>query len=177
MINNPKLKQIVETGVAGLGEDAPTWVEMHGLLCAFAVGPYDSPADFDTALDSQLEAPVLAALEELRLRLFTDMMEGERVSLPCLLDPYKEDDGNDLASWCAGFLGGVFTHEDRWYAEDEAEVANWLLPMVLISGVDDDDALDELWNDSQLVRQMANGLPDLLEELLLHFQGPSGGEG
>lgn len=175
VINNPELKRTVQTGLAGLGEEAPTWVETHGLLCALTVGPYDGPADFATALlEADLEPAVLNALDELRARLLTDMMAGERVALPCLLDPYREDDGNDLASWCAGFLSGVFAHEERWYADDEETVANWLLPMILISGVDDDEALDELWNNSALVRQMANGLPDLLEELLLHFQGPEG---
>ena len=56
-------------------------------------------------------------------------------------------------------------------------MATWLLPMLLISGVDDDPALDEVWNDSQLVRQMANGIPDVLEEMMLHFQGPDGPQG
>lgn len=172
VINNPELKRTVEAGFAGQGEEAPTWVEAHGLICAFAVGPYIGPVDFANALEMELEEPVLSALAELRMRLLTDMLAGERITLPCLLDPYREDDGNDLASWCAGFLNGVFTHEENWYADDEDAVANWLLPMILISGVDDDEALDELWENSQLVRQMANGLPDLLEELLLHFQGP-----
>jgi len=27
------------------------------------------------------------------------------------------------------------------------------------------------------VRQMANGIPDVLEEMMLHFQGPDGPQG
>tara|TARA_R110001606_G_scaffold21302_9_gene75332 strand:- start:16778 stop:17308 length:531 start_codon:yes stop_codon:yes gene_type:complete len=173
-ISNPKLKQTVESYFAGQDDDAPTWVELHGLICALAVGPCDGPGDFAAALEMELDEPVTQALEELRARTITDMLSGERVMLPCLLDPYREEDGADLASWCAGFLSGMILHEERWYGEQEEDVAMMLLPVMLISGLDDDPALDELWNDTALVRQMANGLPDLLEELLLHFQGPEG---
>ena len=75
-------------------------------------------------------------------------------------------------------LSGMLLHEERWHSdEDDDPMATWLLPMLLISGVDDDPALDEVWNDSQLVRQMANGIPDVLEEMMLHFQGPDGPQG
>jgi uncharacterized protein len=176
-ITNPKLKQTVDQFFATQGEDAPTWVELHGLICALAVGPCDGASDFATALEMPLDDTVTQALEEMRGRTVTEMLAGERVTLPCLLDPYREEDGADLASWCAGFLSGMILHEARWYAENEEDMAMMLLPVMLISGLDDDPALDELWNDTALVRQMANGLPDLLEELLLHFQGPEGSEG
>ena len=44
-ISNPHLKHTVETYFAGQGEEAPSWVETHGLICAFTVGPYDGPAE------------------------------------------------------------------------------------------------------------------------------------
>lgn len=177
-ISNPHLKHTVETYFAGQGEEAPSWVETHGLICAFTVGPYDGPADFGLALEMSLPEAVAGALDELHGRLLTDTLGGERINLPCLLDPYREEDGDDLASWCAGFLSGMLLHEERWHSdEDDDPMATWLLPMLLISGVDDDPALDEIWNDSQLVRQMANGIPDVLEEMMLHFQGPDGPQG
>ncbi|KAF0803931.1 hypothetical protein A6D6_03570 [Alcanivorax xiamenensis] len=173
-VTNPSLKQVIEGHFAGEGEDAPTWVEIHGLTCALAVGPYGGPEDFVTALESELPEPVLDALVSLRGRLLTGLYNGERTTLPCLLDPYREEDGNDLASWCAGFLAGVFLREEDWYQDHEDTMANWLLPVVLISGVDEDPSLDELWENSAVVRQMATGLPDLLEELVLHFHGTDG---
>ncbi|MFP1684534.1 YecA family protein [Alloalcanivorax sp. C16-1] len=175
-ITNPQLKDTITHHFADQGEEAPSWVETHGLLCAFAVGPYQGPADFGEALEMPLPEAVAAALDELRARLLTDTLAGERITLPCLLDPYQEDDGNDLASWCAGFLSGVFLHEQQWFTEDDEDdtMANWLLPMILISGVDEDPELDEVWRDEKLVRQMGRGIPDVLEEILLHFQGPEG---
>ena len=69
-------------------------------------------------------------------------------------------------------MTGVFADEDTWYQDDESTMAEMLLPFVLISGLDEDEALDDIWNNTQLVRQMALSIPDLLEELFLVFHGP-----
>jgi len=107
----------------------------------------------------------------------TQLLSGETVNLPCLLDPYQEEDGQDLASWCAGFMTGVFVNESLWYEHDEETVVNLLLPFILISGLDEDEELDALWENTQVVRQMALGIPELIEELFLCFHGPDeGGE-
>ena len=50
-------------------------------------------------------------------------------------------------------------------------VSRWFGPR---TGVDEDPELDEVWRDEKLVRQMGRGIPDVLEEILLHFQGPEG---
>ncbi len=133
-----------------------------------------TPADFDYAHELEMPVPdeVASALNQLRQRLVTQLLSGETVNLPCLLDPYQEEDGQDLASWCAGFMTGVFADEGAWYQDDESTMAEMLLPFVLISGLDEDEALDDIWNNTQLVRQMALSIPDLLEELFLVFHGP-----
>jgi uncharacterized protein len=66
-------------------------------------------------------------------------------------------------------MTGVFVAEDNWYQDDEEQMAQLLLPFILISGVDDDEALDTLWENSQVVRQMALSIPEILEELYLVF--------
>ena len=84
-----------------------------------------------------------------------------------------EREGKDLASWCAGFVIAVSLDEQGWHeAADEETIASLLLPFMLISGLDEDPALDELWQDRKLVRQMASGIPDLVEELFLRFHAP-----
>ncbi|RJG19918.1 YecA family protein [Alcanivorax profundi] len=171
-ITNPSLKNTVRKHFQSLGEDAPTWTELHGLLCALAVGPAFDDINYSELLELDVPENVKAALNDLCQRLESQLTSGEPINLPCLLDPYQEEDGQDLASWCAGFMTGVFADEDTWYQDDESTMAEMLLPFVLISGLDEDEALDDIWNNTQLVRQMALSIPDLLEELFLVFHGP-----
>ena len=180
-ITNPSLKNTVRQHFASLGDDAPTWTEIHGMLFALAAGPHDDgfadSIDYAHELEMPVPEDVASALNQLRQRLVTQLLSGETINLPCLLDPYQEEDGQDLASWCAGFMTGVFVKESQWYAIDEETIANLLLPFILISGLDEDEALDALWENTQVVRQMALGIPELIEELFLCFHGPDeGGE-
>lgn len=157
------------------GDNTFSWVETHGLLCAIAVGPKaDDNWGSLIFLEEQAEPPeaIRHALSQQAERIASDLAAGENIRLPCRLDPYAEKDAEDLASWCAGFMSAVLHQEADWYGEREAQSANLLLPILLISGLDEDEALDELWQNSQLVRQMALGLPDLLAELFLHFNAP-----
>lgn len=167
------LREAVNQFLAGQDPDTcMTRVEFHGLLCAMACGP-------ETDLDWQaisVEAPIpddiRALMETWREQLASKLGLGESVQLPCRLDPHQDDDGNDLASWCAGFMAGVFLNEAAWYERDEELMASRLLPFVVISGVDDDPELDAIWENNKLVRQMATLIPELLQEIFLHFHAP-----
>ncbi|MCG8393378.1 MAG: YecA family protein [Pseudomonadales bacterium] len=176
-ITNPSLKNTVRRYFQELGDDAPTWTELHGMLCAVAAGPDNGQIDYASLLELPVPDDIAIALEKLRQRLVTQLLAGEPINLPCLLDPYQEEDGQDLASWSAGFMSGVFDEEALWYADDEEEMARLLLPFILISGLDEDEALDEIWENTQLVRQMALSIPEILEELYLQFHGPESGNG
>ncbi|MCK0152378.1 YecA family protein [Alcanivorax sp. S6407] len=174
-ITNPSLKNTVRNHFNALGEDAPTWTELHGLLCALAVGPTEE-VDYAAMLEMEVPEEVAVAMEKLRQRLTTQLLAGEAINLPCLLDPYQEDDGQDLASWCAGFMSGVFEDEAAWYQDNEENTVELMLPFVLISGLDEDEELDAIWENTQVVRQMALSIPDLLEEFFLQFHGPDQGD-
>ncbi|MDX1803221.1 MAG: YecA family protein [Alcanivorax sp.] len=176
-ITNPSLKNSIRQHFAELGDDAPTWTELHGLLCALAVGPDGDSVDYAELLELPVPQSIRDNLEQLRQRLVTQLLGGDPINLPCLLDPYQDDDGQDLASWCAGFMSGVFANEASWYDGDEEQIVQLLLPFILISGLDEDPELDALWENTQVVRQMALGIPELLEELFLVFHGPDEASG
>lgn len=174
-ITNPSLKNRVRNHFSALGDDAPTWTEVHGLLCALALSPSETKKSAEDALDLTIPDDVQSAMQQLQERLHTQLLAGEEINLPCLLDPYQEDDGKDLASWCAGFIAGVLTDEEAWHQDDEDTIAELLLPFFLISGLDDDPELDALWENTQVVRQMALAIPGLLEELFLLYHGEEQG--
>lgn len=171
--DNPALRQQVIEYLDARQDDALTWVETHGLLCALACGP--QPASGWQALVSEEDLPdgIADALEALRQRLHSRLGLGESLTLPCRLDPYEDNEGRDLASWCTGFMAGVTAMEESWHEGGDERLVEKLLPFLLISGLDEDPELDRLWQDSRLVRQMALGIPDLIEELFLLFHAPA----
>lgn len=170
-ITNPSLKNSLRQYFSEQGDDAPTWTELHGVLCALAIDPSPGEADYAKVLDTALPGEIKDQLEQMRGRLVAQLVGGDAITLPCLLDPYRDEDGADLASWCAGFMAGVFANEPAWYEQDEEQVVGLLLPFVLISGLDDDPELDDIWQDTALVRQMAISIPEVMEELYLMFHG------
>ncbi|WP_111656678.1 YecA family protein [Isoalcanivorax indicus] len=176
LTDNPGLRARIDALIERYGEDAMSWTEIHGLLCAVSAGPGHPEGWQQMVLGDAgpVDDDTVAALHALQQRVATQLGAGDRIQLPCRLDPYSEDDnGNDLGGWCAGFMTGVLLQEDAWYAQDEERAANLLLPFVLISGFDDDDPdLDALWQDTKVVRGMAMALPELLEELFLFFNAP-----
>lgn len=175
--DNPALLQELKSWLSGQDDSVFTWVECHGLICAMAVLP-EPPRHWQQAISSEAEVgeTQTAQMEQLRQRFASRLAAGESVMLPCRLDPYEDKDGEDLAAWCVGFMAGVYLDDALWFDDDESAMAEKLLPIVLIAGVDEDPALDELWQDSKLTRQMAFAIPELLQQLLLDFQAPELGE-
>lgn len=158
------------------GDDHLTAVEAHGLLCAMAIHPAP-PENWQqlVAMDGQpLSDETTALLVRERQRLASRLGAGEPIQLPCRLDPFEEREGDDLTGWCTGFMAGVLATEGDWEPATESgeDMTTLLLPFLLISGLDEDPELDALWRDEKLVRQMARGLPELLQDLFLHLQAP-----
>ncbi|MBQ0753614.1 MAG: YecA family protein [Gammaproteobacteria bacterium] len=171
--DNPDLRQHVIDYLKHNGEDALSWVETHGLLCALACGPLAEDG-WQAVIQEEQTVPssIADALSALRDRLHAQLGIGEAIQPPCRLDPYEENDGDDLTSWCAGFVTGVSLNEAAWHDEQGELVFELLLPFLLISGLDEDPEMDTLWQDTDLVKQMAAGIPDLLEELFLLYHAP-----
>lgn len=167
--------KLVQSYLADNAEVSLTWVETHGLITAMAVGPSIVENWFDICRqdDEPLPLAVREALTKLLQLLASQIAAEDGISLPCKLDPYEDLEGSDLASWCLGFMSGVAMGEADWYPESkEEEAAQLLLPFVLIAGLDEDPELDELWQNTKVVREMAVNIPGLLEELFLLYHAP-----
>lgn len=174
VIKQDHLKQ-VQSYLAEHKDAALTWVETHGLMTAMAVGPevIENWVELCRQDDEPLPEPIVVSLGKLMQLQASQIAAEDGLNLPCKLDPYEDQEGNDLASWCLGFMSGVAIGEELWYPESkEEEVAQLLLPFVLIAGLDEDPELDELWQNTKLVREMAANIPSLLEELFLLYHAP-----
>ncbi|MDF1820874.1 MAG: YecA family protein [Alcanivoracaceae bacterium] len=173
----PSLRKALSASLSRSPDSLFSFVEAHGLATAMAVAPSVTDGWQDQAnLEEDGMDPELAGqLEQLRQRLASQLGFGESITLPCRLDPFLDDEGNDLCAWCFGFISGVLLDEESWYAGDEEAMAHRLLPMLLFSGLDDDEALDALWQDEGMARQLARAIPEMVEELFLYFHAPDEG--
>ena len=63
--------------------------------------------------------------------------------------------------------------EDRWFVRDEQEVCELLLPIMLASGLfDDEKEFRDIRKDTQLTEDMCSQIPEVLMELYLMFNSP-----
>jgi len=165
-----------------LHEEALDYMAGHGFLTALAIAPTVVPErEWLDALFA--EPPVWAndeqrqliedTLCELHSRIASELASDEEFELPCDLDLGDEPDYSDLRSWCVGFMEGVFMREDDWFAEQEETVSELLLPVMVGSGLfDDQPEFVEINREAEVVDEMLEHIPDTLTQLFLLFHAP-----
>ena len=106
-------------------------------------------------------------------RIERQLASDEEFTLPCELVVGDETDESKLRGWCIGFMEGVFLREDVWFEDDEDEVSELLLPIMVISGLfDEQPDFAEIGSDIELLESMAEQIPEILTTLFLLCQAP-----
>ncbi len=166
-------------------------IATHGFLTATVVGkPLSNWLDlmFEGNSDTIDEA-IKQALVEWREELLNQLKNEQPINLPFV--SYVEDENDmeefslysDVAIWSIGFIDAMYADTfNDWFADEETEedVAMLTLPMVVLSGVDEEDEVDtdldeedeslqELRSDKEMVAQMVNSIENNLTELFLLF--------
>lgn len=154
---------------------------VHGFLTAMTICPVDVNQQevFEAIFDGEpklSESEVNTLNEYLSVVLtgidrgFNDEEEGFTLSCESELDSHDDD---SLANWCIGFMAAHFLDEDRWFAQNEQEVCELLLPVMLASGLfDDEPEFRDIRKDSKLTEDMCSQIPEVLMELYLMFNSP-----
>jgi len=97
--------------------------------------------------------------------------QGSGVELPFEMN--LEVESNEIADWCAGFMQAVVEQEDTWFASQEQDMAELLLPIMALSGLfADEPEFIEIEEDPQLMAQLTKQLPDLLLDIYCQFNAP-----
>ncbi len=148
----------------------------HGFLCASVVGkplPNWLSLFFDGKADD-VPDDVKQALSAWQNELLDTLQNEEPLTLP--FDDGDEvdlSDEGDIVAWCIGFVDAMYGDEhSHWFdnADTEEEVADLTLPMVVLSGLaDEDEELMSMRDDEELMVAMADSLEDNLTELFLLF--------
>lgn len=151
-------------------------VAAHGFLCASVVGkPLPNWLTlFFEGQEAGVPPKVLEALVAWREELLGIVKTEEPLQLPFdESDEVDLSDEGDLVAWCIGFVDAMYANEDNHWFDDpstEEEVADLTLPMVVLSGIgDEDDELVAMRHDEELAIELANSIEDNLTELYLLF--------
>ncbi|TDQ36791.1 YecA family protein [Thiopseudomonas denitrificans] len=165
-----------------LYEEALDYVATHGYLTALSICP-DLVEEEEWMLelfgqepeyqDTAEQEEITEALRQLKAQIARQLASDEDFEFPCEFDLGDEPADSDIRAWCIGFMEGVFLREDIWFEDDEEEVSELLLPVMVGSGLfDEQPDFAEIANDEELVASMLVQIPDILTTLFLLLQAP-----
>src|SRR5690554_5167406 len=159
-----------------LYEEALDYVASHGYLTALSICPDPVPEeewipelfgqepDYKDAAEQE---EITEALRQLKAQIARQLASDEDFEFPCELDLGDEPAESDLRAWCIGFMEGVFLREDIWFEDDEEEVSELLLPVMVGSGLfDEQPDFAEMAGIDALVASMLEHIADVLTSLL-----------
>ena len=165
-----------------LHEEALDYVAAHGYLTALCICPDQVPErEWIDALfaepphyRSDIEREeVEITLQLLKAHIARQLASDDEPEIPCELDLGDEPDDSDLRGWCIGFMEGVFLREAAWFENAEEEVSELLLPIMVVSGLfDDQPEFSDIAADAKLVDDMVEQIPELLTALFLLCNAP-----
>ena len=165
-----------------LHEEALDYVAAHGYLTALCICPDQVPErEWIDALfaepphyRSDIEREeVEITLQLLKAHIARQLASDDEPEIPCDLDLGDEPDDSDLRGWCIGFMEGVFLREAAWFENAEEEVSELLLPIMVVSGLfDDQPEFSDIAADAKLVDDMVEQIPELLTALFLLCNAP-----
>lgn len=149
----------------------------HGFLCASVVGkPLENwlSAYFE-GQEASVPSGVKEALTAWREELIATLKDEEPIALPFDDDEEVDlSDEGDIVAWCIGFVDAMYADENSdWFdnADTEEEVADLTLPMIVLSGIadEDDDELASMREDEAMMVDLVNSIEENLTELFLLF--------
>ena len=165
-----------------LHEEALDYVAAHGYLTALSIcseavperewidALFAEPPHYkDEAQREEIESTLIKLKDHIARQLASD----EEFELPCDLDLGDEPDDSDLRGWCIGFMEGVFLREEAWFDRDEEEVSEMLLPIMVGSGLfDEQPEFADIASNANLQDDMIVQIPEALSALFLLLHAP-----
>jgi len=165
-----------------LHDEALDYVAAHGYLTALSIcTEQPEEREWIDALFSEPphyrneeeRAEIEATLIQLKAHIARQLASDDEPEIPCDLDLGDEPDDSDLRGWCIGFMEGVFLREAAWFENAEEEVSELLLPIMVVSGLfDDQPEFSDIAADAKLVDDMVEQIPELLTALFLLCNAP-----
>lgn len=107
-------------------------------------------------------------LESIRQSLANE----EGIEFPFEIEEAEVD--SSLGDWSVGFVDAMFLNEEAWFTpEFEEQLVDLTLPMMVFSGIDEEDPqMESFRRNGQLMDEIAEEIPENLNELYLMYHTP-----
>lgn len=165
-----------------LYEETLDYVAAQGFLTALSICPEPLAEDAwmselfarpPVYADAAQQQDIEEGLRQLKAGIERTLASDDDFVLPCEPELGDEPDDSDLRAWCIGFMEGVFLNEDAWFAGDEEEVSALLLPVMVLSGLfDEQEDFADMVGDPDLIDSMLDEIPGVVTSLFLLLQAP-----
>ncbi|WP_182406887.1 UPF0149 family protein [Psychrobacter sp. GP33] len=156
-------------------------IATHGFLTATVIGR-PLPNWIDALFEGHAkDVPenVIDGIQRWRQSIIAELKNETPIELPFGEDAGDEEvaidfsDESDIVAWSIGFVDSMYADEaSDWFENEETaeDVAVLTLPMIVLSGIDDEDPeLAQMRKDQDKMAQMANSIEGNLTELFLLF--------
>ena len=156
-------------------------IAAHGFLTATVIGR-PLPNWIDAMFEGRVkDVPenVIDCIHRWRNDIINDLKNEMPITLPFNEGAGDEEeavdfsDESDIVAWSIGFVDAMYGDEASDWMENEEtaeDVAVLTLPMIVLSGIDDEDPeLAQMRKDEDTMVQMANSIEGNLTELFLLF--------
>ncbi len=159
-------------------DDALDTIETHGLLCSIAVGPVELELQELLGFilggqprytSHQEEEQIVSLLKALENHIKFELASGNRVNLPCKLSLYPVPAKAPLRAWASGFMEGLMAYEDHWFNRDEETIAQLSLPILVASGLAEEEEILALEKNKSLCNKLSREIPETLTDMFLFF--------
>lgn len=158
-------------------DEAMDFIEMHGYLTSLAIQPGTlSDDDMLGEIFSAEDVPddIVTAVTDLKAEISQCLFNGDFPELP--ETTFNDEDFDELTLWTSGFMQGIFSQEELWFANHADEVAELTLPILSCSGLleeSGDDDLQDITENDDILDAMIEKIPDCVVDLYLLFNAPA----
>ncbi len=147
----------------------------HGFLCATVVGPELKDWCKHLFDEHQKDIPknILEQIDLWRDDILQTLLREEHIGFPVEIEEISVD--SSLGDWSVGFVDALFLNDEAWFEQtDEEDVIMLTLPMMVFSGIEGEQDLEDVRQNPDLMEEMAEEIPENLTKLFLLYHAPAG---
>jgi uncharacterized protein len=147
----------------------------HGFLCATVVGPELKGWCKHLFDEHEKDIPkeILEQIDLWRDDILQTLLSEEHIGFPVEIEEVSVD--SSLGDWSVGFVDALFLNDEAWFElAEEEDVIMLTLPMMVFSGIEGEQDLEDVRKNPDLMEEMAEEIPENLTKLFLLYHAPAG---